>query len=154
MIKRHKHAGLIIAKANNMDLVVFSDFGSGKWTESQVDYNESFYFLAESNYFLCLPQHKEACLHWLNGGKAQSDRSCEGFVSVDAASYYDFKWWEGGWFMREDYNSRIKPRKEKRWIAVRKKDLYVEEFAFKDIDSAKEYNDTELWSYHEIEVEV
>ncbi len=151
MIKRHKHADMIIAKANNMDLIVLGGFGSGEWVESPIDYNEGFCFLAEFDYFLCLPQHKDVCLNWLNGGDIQINRLDEGFIDWDRPSR---EWKLCVSFMSDKCKFRIKPRKEKRWIAVRKKDLYVEEFAFKSIDSVKESIDTELWSYHEIEVEV
>lgn len=62
---KHKHYDKIVAKAANMDLVVFCrDAYHVKegWFET---YNLP--IQEEFDYFLCLPQHKESCLAWLNG---------------------------------------------------------------------------------------
>lgn len=69
-MSKHKHADMIIAKANNMDLVVFykKDDSEG-WFVSSLDV--MVYDGYDYEFFLCLPQHKDACLHWLNGGISQ-----------------------------------------------------------------------------------
>lgn len=63
---RHKNADMIKAKVDNVDLIVFSKAKNlGDWREVSLIaliVNDNF------DFFLCLPQHKEACLHWLNGG--------------------------------------------------------------------------------------
>lgn len=127
----HKHAEMIKAKADNMELVVFCIDRSnvrnewGLYTGEDGDalpigaipmFEDIF------DYFLCLPQHKEACLHWLNGGDAQTDRSCGDFVDVYPVTDFSGKWDSTFWYMLSDYKSRIKPRKEKRWIAINVKD--------------------------------
>jgi hypothetical protein len=77
-----------------------------------------------NDFFLCLPQHKEACLHWLNGG--------------DVQDYYEDEWTpvnssdgKPSWsihhaFMDEEAEYRIKPKKEKRWIVYRNGTVYGE----------------------------
>ena len=62
---KHRHADMIIAKANNVDLVVLSK-SHGKWDLSHF----SMMLSGEEDCFLCLPKHKKACLHSLNGGQA------------------------------------------------------------------------------------
>lgn len=113
----HKHYEMIVAKAENMDLVTFVKFGN-EWMVSEP--NETGVILTfddRYDYFLCLPQHKEACLHWLNGGEAQieyihASYPVWNFIDNDAT-----EWSAGHVFMDEKLNIRIKPRKEKRWIA-------------------------------------
>lgn len=55
----HKHAEMIKAKADNMELVLFSEHVEGGWVVcgGNLPSNESL------NYFLCLPKHKShACI--------------------------------------------------------------------------------------------
>ena len=62
---KHKHYDKIVAKAANMSLVVFcrdAYHAEEGWFEtSNLPIQDEF------DYYLCLPQHKEACLAWLNG---------------------------------------------------------------------------------------
>lgn len=110
----HKHAAMIKAKADNMDLVVFAK--SLKWHE--VDSEEFQFFNQHDEYFLCLPQHKEACLHWLNGGATQV--KYKGDCWQDIFNDPNRTWPGISYFMmRHNVDYRIKPRKEKRWIAVK-----------------------------------
>lgn len=109
----HKHVEMITAKANNMDLAVFFR-------------NDENWFILTGNalpsfeaeeYFLCLPQHKEACLHWLNGGEIQT-------TSLDGITWRNLhtrnnRWPDGSVFMTPIIKLRIKPKKEKRWIVYR-----------------------------------
>ena len=152
---------MIVAKAANMELVVFvKTCDNGAWYEKGD--NSACQWWEDSDYFLCLPQHKEACLHWLNGGKAETDRSFDEFVLVDEASDRYFKWWPEGWFMREDYKSRIKPKKEKRWIATfpwNGNDSYVTPKHFRCKESlncyiVNNYGARDYYQAIEIEVEV
>lgn len=115
---KHKHYEMIVAKAANMELVLFVNTEEQKWRVSNCgSHFPSFYRDPEYQWFLCLPQHKEACLHWLNGGEIQD--------------YYNGEWTKikchdgnPDWnepdqlFMNEEFQLRIKPKKEKRWIAV------------------------------------
>lgn len=112
----HKHAAMIKAKVDNMDLVVFvKPCDNGAWYEKDCS---AFQFWEDSKYFLCLPQHKEACLHWLNGGLTQVKYDGEDWKDVFNSENPS---WQGcNYFMMRDYvDYRIKPRKEKRWIAVK-----------------------------------
>ena len=110
---KHKHYDMIVALAENMKLAVFC---KGRFDKEWVDIvsEEMPCFIPDNHYFLCLPQHKDACLHWLNGGGVQYKTNNDW---VDASNYI------GGWsaenlLMDEDVEFRIKPKKEKRWIAV------------------------------------
>ncbi|AUR93010.1 hypothetical protein NVP1181O_46 [Vibrio phage 1.181.O._10N.286.46.C9] len=117
---KHKHYDMIVAKAANMDLVVFQVDPNGKnkvWSEYYCEEDGDFpLFYQNCNYFLCLPQHKEACLHWLNGGAIESNET-KSWVEVDSLELCTSHWYEGHFFMHEHEEFRIKPKKEKRWIA-------------------------------------
>lgn len=72
-MRQHKHYELIVAKAANMDFVVFEKQNTAthekeEYKPIQPDGNKAIWFHENARYFLCLPQHKDACLHWLNGG--------------------------------------------------------------------------------------
>jgi hypothetical protein len=148
MSNKHKHYDLIVAKAANMDLVIFSKNESG-WRVSEL---ADIICWPDYKYFLCLPQHKESCLHWLNGGALQD------FFEGSWTSVGDF---EGeGWveadnmFMNEEYQLRIKPKKEKRWIVIHNGKLVNELFKF-DTDIRMSYlSEYETLQRFEIEVEV
>lgn len=70
---RHNHYNIICKKAANMDLVLLANGAGNAEDNDWFEYgNDGDYFptlYSECEYFLCLPQHKEACLHWLNGGE-------------------------------------------------------------------------------------
>ena len=108
---KHKHHAMIVAKAENMELVVFERSKLKGWVLLER------HLIPDSDacdYFLCLPQHKEACLHWLNGGDVQ----VQDFPTSDFNDYLDekYEWSLETWWMSEQCNVRIKPKKEKRWI--------------------------------------
>ena len=108
---KHKHYEMIVAKAKNMELVVFEKSKLNGWVLLER------HLIPDSDacdYFLCLPQHKEACLHWLSGGDVQ----VQDFPTNDFNDYSDekYEWSLETWWMSEQCNVRIKPKKEKRWI--------------------------------------
>ena len=109
----HRHAKMIKAKADNMELVVFEKDPSG-WL---MKISDIIHMNPSKEYFLCLPQHKEVCLHWLNGGTI-SDVSKATDWYMDENGLKNVVWSDNSIFMSEDYNLSIKPRKEKRWIAI------------------------------------
>lgn len=114
---KHKHYDMIVAKAANMDLAIFrKDYQNAPWrrlVDSELPTDES------KEHFLCLPQHKDACLHWLNGGEIEFfGQFTDGWTEYDPIK----SWGIGSVFMQSDYEFRIKPRKEKRWIGVRASD--------------------------------
>lgn len=152
----HKHAEMIKAKADNMELVVFIQVNN-KWQEY-----EGFGFPAFSrdNYFACLPQHKEACLHWLNGGDVEE----KGFCADD--KYFDdpfkgepnpFKWYNYHVFMDDGLVIRIKPKNEKRYIGVKDNGYSTKHFATQE--EVKQYIKrrgfiADLYKITTIEIEV
>ncbi|AUR91107.1 hypothetical protein NVP1155O_34 [Vibrio phage 1.155.O._10N.222.55.B3] len=115
MSNKHKHYDMIVAKAENMDLVVFCKVDELPWQErknqSLMEFGEKF------KYFLCLPQHKDTCLHWLNGGEAQQ-KPINGDNWVTSADVKKVSWMSWTSFMKDELKFRIKPKKEKRWIAA------------------------------------
>lgn len=117
MSNKHKHVEMICAKADNMDLISFFKNNAGEWIKKGIQSNTL--FNVGYKYFLCLPKHEEACLHWLNGGVVQ-------FESVGDYDWADIKrigacaWSESTVFMSYGYNTRIKPKKVKRWVIYNK----------------------------------
>ena len=115
MTNKHKHAEMIKAKADNMDLVVFCEnINNKEWWECRAD----FPFNNHQNFFLCLPKHKDTCLYWLNGGEIEY-KSKEYWRS--SKSWPDYVVSEFGainYFTSEYSEVRVKPKKEKRWIAL------------------------------------
>ncbi|ATD27074.1 hypothetical protein FORC55_1090 [Vibrio cholerae] len=152
-MSKHKHYDMIVAKAANMDLVKFIKLNNW-WT---IDSRSSCHFDGAFEYFLCLPRHKEVCLHWLNGGDAElKHASTNGWTSFSRIITWD----DGCVFMQADCKFRIKPRKEKRWIGyctstnqctphpTKTKDLAIDYAA-----AHYNYADSD-WQFIEIEVEV
>lgn len=113
----HKHAEMIKAKADNMDLVVLCE-GNGKWIEVTCSFGEIAWW-EDKMYFLCLPKHKDAALHGLNGGSYQV--KCLGDYSD--SWYLNPEDWRGDgiWYMLESHDSRLKPLKQEKWIAYNHK---------------------------------
>ncbi|AZU97901.1 hypothetical protein [Vibrio phage LP.1] len=153
---KHKHYDMIVAKAANMVLVQFIKMGDNWETTGSHD-NQTVNFGDHYDYFLCLPQHKEAVLSLLNGGEAQTfrdqfDEWRDAIVSI---------WNPACWYMQEGRKSRIKPRKEKRWIAVipdASRDDAVTPRHYASADELKDrcFTNTNYngWQFIEIEVEV
>lgn len=152
---KHKHYEMIVAKAADKRLVLFRKAPtSSKWTEL---HENSLPDAESSNYFLCLPQHKETCLHWLNGGESQ-------YLSNGMERWINFgdstRWSPTHLFMTNECELRIKPKKEKRWIGVFKDGdlLKNTELSYKtkeqvmgDSYAPKGFDH---WQFIEIEVEV
>ncbi|AUR97986.1 hypothetical protein KNT80_gp73 [Vibrio phage 1.245.O._10N.261.54.C7] len=159
MSNRHVHADMIIAKAENRDLVQFYK-SSGAWYLVSPD-ERGAVFYDNVKYFLCLPQHNEACLHWLNGGDAEFE-----FLPNGSGNYgemeplEDYPWVADHLFMDAEINLRIKPKKEKRWIGVY--GTHVTEHTFSSKGNLKRYikktpkwhyTALEAWQFIEVEVE-
>lgn len=147
---RHKYADMIIAKANNMDLVVFYfDVEAEEWRIC------SFEMMINpdipTSYFLCLPEHREFCLHWLNGGSVQDYFEGEWSDCLDCDD--NNKWSCEHMFMLEEAEYRIAPKKEKRWIAVNAKTGDTSNLSSNEVDIIEAYK-VGSWQIKEIEVEV
>lgn len=147
---KHKHYDMIVAKAANMGLVVFSKLPSGEWVEIQCMPR-----WGDAEYFLCLPQHKGACLHWLDGG--DTEELLHGHWC--ALEKDDHPEWHGDndIFMNEHPSNkiRIKPRKEKRWIVINMKTNILFQKVFTSEREAIETICLDMdWQIKEIEVEV
>lgn len=151
---KHRHYDKIVAKAENLELVVFCKAGDAEWVKRRDSKIVS--FSEEFEYFLCLPEHNEngQCLHWLNGGELQD------FFGGSHTSVGDY---EGEtWivadnpFMNEEYSLRIKPKKEKRWIAYsnNQKRLGVLSFDSEQEARAHYIHEVDEPQFIEIEVEV
>lgn len=113
----HKHAEMIKAKADNMELVVFckNSQNDGEWWAFKNDGETIPSFNGKgTQYFACLPKHNEngQCLHWLNGSAMQFKdsfgdwRDCSEYNPETSVKM----------LIDNDDEFRIKPSKEKRWI--------------------------------------
>lgn len=158
----HPHYDMIVAKAANMDLVIFrKDYQNTPWcrlVDSELPLDES------KEYFLCLPHHKDACLHWLNGGEVEAMhfenqmpnsgvKFDSGFACIeDCVESYP---WKFNHIFMQNHEIRIKPRKEKRWIGVRAKDGATT-VARNTVQEARTdtIGVTGNWQFIEIEVDV
>jgi len=150
----HKHAAMIKAKADNMDLVVFIQHDQTEWEQVLINKNCIPSFDPDFNYFLCLPQHKEACLHWLNGGEIEYD-NMKNWIAYDLT--IDNPKYPLQDFTGLEFNFRIKPRKEKRHIYISK--LGATTYAKKTKEeAAREVSimggSFYVWKHYEIEIEV
>lgn len=113
---KHKHAEMIKAKADNMDLVVFGNEIGGEWREC--DFSDLTIAIGFYDFFLCLPQNKEVCLHWLNGGELLCSL---GYIKDKLIGQHATKEWSTrSIFMNSECEIRIKPKKVKYWIAIEK----------------------------------
>lgn len=113
-MKRHPYADLFTAKLNNEELVLIEKHRD--WEEWKVQSTNMCVMIHDTyEYFLCLPQHKEACLHYLNGGTIEVKSDLVGKWTEVCRGR---SWRHGTGWMREDAQYRIKPKKEKRWIGV------------------------------------
>ena len=148
---------MIVALAARMELVLFSEHVDGGCVVSggNLPSNESL------NYFLCLPQHNEngQCLHWLNGGEVEFRRGGEDWQDEDE-QYHGLAGYCG--MMNSDVEFRIKPRKEKRWIAIYSdgtvcdRNKRTKEEIATYVERAPFYNNCapENWQFFEIDLEV
>ena len=155
---KHKNLDKIIAKASNMDLVVFVNLKEiGEWwvTDMKLMLGEG-----DADFFLCLPQHKEACLHWLNGGVSQVEYTKASYPYWCNIETDEVNWSGGHIFMDELLSIRIKPKKEKRWIGYCASRNQVIPHAQDSKQLAINYTalhysyHVDEWKFIEIEVEV
>ena len=162
MTNKHKLYDMIVAKAANMELVRLAKPNNGKWVVQADVVQKSTQFGEGFEYFLCLPQHKEACLHWLNGCYVQE----RGFYNADAFGDITMIgnncWNVNHIFMDSTSEFRIKPKKVKRFIASFPwggNDDFVTPKSFPTTRELNEYVDTHYgeqnsMQIHEIEVEL
>lgn len=126
-MSKHKYAEMIKAKVDNMELVVFCYSPSkDEFRELPNNYLPD---TSASSYFLCLPQHKEVCLHWLNGGSCliyfESVKDTFGVIHGKSPKEWTF---DCG-FMNTDAAIRIKPKEETRYIGVKDNGYATKHFA-------------------------
>ena len=152
---KHAYAELFTAKLNDTSLVLFEKHEEWKEWREVTKSDLAFAVGGNFEYFLCLPKHKETVLNSLNGGIAQFESPREkGYHALEQAD-----WSSSEWYMQEDATSRIKPKKESRWIAVNP-DGYVMPIHTVSIESAREHasSDTSRLTlgvqFIEIEIEV
>ena len=149
---------MIVAKAANTELVQLYKM-NGKWheTRDQFNRNNGWAFFEDAEYFLCLPQHKEACLHWLNDGEVQINMKGEGFLDWCRPSR---DWKKEVSFMFDINEFRIKPKKKKRWIGYCANTNQTFPHPQKSKEVAEDYAARSYgykmssWQFIEIEVEV
>ena len=154
---KHRHYDKIVAKAENLELVVFCKAFDAEWVKRRD--SKIVYFSEEFEYFLCLPEHNEngQCLHWLNGGELQD--FFEG--SHTSVGDYEGETWivADNPFMNEEYSLRIKPKKEKRWITYSNNQKRLGVLSFDSEQEARAHqphyiHEVDESQFIEIEVEV
>jgi len=108
---KRKHSEMIKLWADNDELSVFVK--NGGWSSvSAPSWDDGL------EYFVCLPKHKEAVFELLIGGKAE--------VLIESKSKPEPYWsncglptskeWENNWwYMSNDVESRVKPKKQTRY---------------------------------------
>ena len=127
---KHKNAEMIKAVVDNVELVVMAeviepeDDSRNYWAVS----NLGVLAVASNSFFLCLPQHKEACLHWLNGGESQLEYTHQSYPTWNSIDSDAKGWSIGNVFMDSSLKIRIKPKKEKRWIRYSSKGVLKDEY--------------------------
>ncbi|AUR85708.1 hypothetical protein NVP1079O_64 [Vibrio phage 1.079.O._10N.286.45.E9] len=144
---KHKHYEMIVAKAANMDLVVFLKSKPAGWVyldPVEMPIQEDLEF------FLCLPQHKDACLHWLNGGVLFANTPVSEFKSNDSSWGVLFR--ANHPMLQSEWSFKLAPKKEKRWIVVNPIGNSVNVNLMKTAPDMSGYPDT--CQLIEIEVEV
>tara|TARA_R110002012_G_C11236464_1_gene564784 strand:+ start:55 stop:519 length:465 start_codon:yes stop_codon:yes gene_type:complete len=153
---KHANAEMIKAVADNTNLVVLLKLRH-EWTISNF---EGLVSLNKSSFFPCLPKHKDAVLEKLNGGECQFLPLVDGDSEwKDSENHHFESWSDGWWYMDDRFDSRIKPKKEKRWIVVNYKLNVVSSNFCKSLEDARAYVSNhfaypEDVQYIEIEVEV
>ncbi len=155
---KHAYAELFTAKLNDTSLVLFEKHE--EWKEWREVTKSDLAFVVGGNfeYFLCLPQHKEACLHWLNGGKVESLH--KDYEPMELAESGAIEWGVKSTFMKDSIEIRIKPKKENRWIGVSKSSCHTtghyetKEEAINTTESQPWASAYVPWQFIEIEIEV
>jgi len=152
-----KHYDMVVAKAANFELVQLMKINK-VWEVVGSNCSETINFSSDYDYFLCLPKHTDAVLEKLNGGECQL---CNDVDWIDANSEQFDEWGDIWWYMCDKYESRIKPKKEKRWIAVTRSGNDCLEKLFDSKESAKKFivgfypnNLVSDFQFIEVEVEV
>ncbi len=98
---KHKKYKMLLAKADNMDLVILLKYESQHtWVKSPNSYPPNNDYTIG---FLCLPKHEVACLSALNGSKIQIREGEGDWVEVELDSHWD----KNEWYMSELFDSRI-----------------------------------------------
>ena len=152
--KPHKHRDMMKAYAGDSSLcVLIYNEDDDKWIHTNP---RAFFDYPYFEFFICLPKHKEACLHWLNGGLIEcNSKLTEGWeVCFDYNKYF---WKPNCGMMREDANYRIKPKNVKRWVAFKWDNFYVLPRHYETKEGAEKAAASSMmgeFQYKEIEVEV
>ncbi len=155
---KHAYAELFTAKLNDTSLVLFEKHEEWKEWREVGKSDKIFVVCGNFDYFLCLPQHKEVCLHWLNGGKLMIDNGKglgEGRYTMDIRRNNPLADFIG----HPEYTFRIKPMIEKVWVAYHKDGFMFSEVGGSECDIDDRVKNHELsdfvksdWQYKEIEV--
>ena len=147
---KHKHYEMIVAKVANMNLETFIK-QDDRWRLM----NNAIPIAEEYDYFLCLPQHKLACLHWLNGGELNIDNGKGlgvGRYTLSIENNFPLS----DFVNHHEYTFIIKPKKEKRWIAYSTNQKRLGCLSFDSEQEARAHyiHEVEEPQFIEIEVEV
>lgn len=134
---KHEQSKILKAYADNKDLCILT-LDAGKWIHTSP---KAIFDYPFSEFFACLPKHKNECLHWLNGGEVEI---MEHKFKVHDAFFADYTidkelqpWNESLEWMSSCHSFRIKPKKVKRWIGVY--GIFSTPMLFDSRDDCEEY---------------
>ena len=147
---KHKHCDMIKAKAEDTSLIkIFYNKMQSKWV---IPDNQDEMFCTTCEYFLSTKSNSDATLHLLNGGEIQF-RFKGGDWMDSNKNGKSLEWSPDSDLMDYDYEFRIKPRKEKRWICITD-DLEIEDGTLYESYANADENSPGYKQIVEIEVEV
>ena len=158
MTSKHPHAEIFKAYLDNTDIcVLINHENESKWLRTNP---RALFDYQDQEFFACLPKHKEACLHRLNGGEVQikynsSNNWCDCTAAPDKPT-----WGHDHIFMDEFVITRIKPKKEKRWIIAKPHSLAsmmyfeTEKQARDAIDRINKFEGSDRHGGQAIEIEI
>ncbi|AUR94101.1 hypothetical protein NVP1191O_42 [Vibrio phage 1.191.O._10N.286.52.B4] len=104
---KHKNCEMLSGFSKHHNMVAISNDGL-QWRALDI----------ERDMFACIEKHQGAVIDWLDGTLLQVEDSKHEGLYRDIPPFNNSTEWDfSAWYMREDKNVRIKPKKEKRWIA-------------------------------------
>lgn len=108
---KHKHSEPINRWTDDTSLVVlYKSTHYRDWRKSSFQISPT--WERDSEYFLVCEKHVEVALHWLNGAEVQLLQSCGSYHTYIKGRTPNFN---------KEYEYRIKPKLEKRWITYNSK---------------------------------
>jgi len=126
---KHKHAEMIKARNDNKGLLVLFRASAGWVSIEHPSWGSA------GDYFICLPKHKEVVLELLNGNKAEVLIKCDSKPEPywsNCGLPVRGEWENNWWYMNNDVESRVKPKKQTRYAYMGPSGLLT--LSYDDVD--------------------